>query len=98
MTLEVDCDACGYPLRVPGALMFSPPGYLGQVIKYHLCNACWPRAAHLVTQSVEPPAHRHRFTADPKAKSAVEKRIRSCKCGAWKVLEKPAKKARGEQP
>jgi hypothetical protein len=39
--LKIDCDYCGNPIEVPGALVFSPPDEEGRVFKLHACGKCW---------------------------------------------------------
>lgn len=38
--LDLKCDKCGKDIKVPAALVFSPPKGK-RVIKYHICFDCW---------------------------------------------------------
>lgn len=46
MSLHIHCDVCGELIRVPGALLFSPPKNDPAVApmnvdKIHICIECW---------------------------------------------------------
>jgi hypothetical protein len=42
---RIECDCCGTKIRIPGALVFSPP-HGRDVVKYHVCTACWGLVFH----------------------------------------------------
>ncbi|MDE1865069.1 MAG: hypothetical protein KGH94_00300 [Candidatus Micrarchaeota archaeon] len=41
MAIRPICDMCGKELERFGALLFSPPGMNGTVMKYHICTECF---------------------------------------------------------
>lgn len=50
MALSISCERCGNELKIPGALLFSPPNTDpdtmesdGEVCKYHFCIFCWDK-------------------------------------------------------
>jgi hypothetical protein len=52
--LELKCDMCGRELRLPGALIFSPPtSEVWIVEKYHICAECWPAVSAMLTETPE---------------------------------------------
>jgi hypothetical protein len=41
MSITVQCRRCGDELSEPGALLFSPPDRMDEVVKIHLCGSCY---------------------------------------------------------
>jgi peptidoglycan-associated lipoprotein len=39
--MKINCDICGNELKVPGALLFTPPNKKGIVKKFHICVNCF---------------------------------------------------------
>ena len=39
--IKVDCKDCGQELKVPGAILLSPPDDEGKVLKEHICTDCY---------------------------------------------------------
>lgn len=48
--LKVKCDKCKKQLNKPGALIFSPPGIENNVLKFHICLACYSRLVDWLTE------------------------------------------------